>query len=91
MAETLFFAGEATSRTHPATMHGAFLSGNREAARVHAALKKRGKTRKTAGKQTRGPIPGTGDAWARAPAGKETETKAFFENAAGRVGEWRGA
>ena len=91
VAETLFFAGEATSRTHPATMHGAFLSGNREAARVHAALKKRGKTRKTAGKQTRGPIPGTGDAWARAPAGKETETKAFFENAAGRVGEWRGA
>ena len=90
VAETLFFAGEATSRTHPATMHGAFLSGNREAARVHAALKKRGKT---AGKQTRGPIPGTGDAWARAPAGKETETvSAFFENDAGRgTGEWRGA
>ena len=46
VAETLFFAGEATSRTHPATMHGAFLSGNREAARVHFALKKRGKRRR---------------------------------------------
>ena len=79
VAETLFFAGEATSRTHPATMHGAFLSGNREAARVHAALKKRGKTRKTTGKRgKRGPIPGTGDAWARAPAGKETKDVGVF-------------
>ena len=61
------------------TMHGAFLSGNREAARVHAALKKRGKTRKTTGKRgKRGPIPGTGDAWARAPAGKETKDVGVF-------------
>jgi hypothetical protein len=26
----VFFAGEATSKKHPATMHGAFLSGHRE-------------------------------------------------------------
>jgi len=44
--DAVFFAGEATNRMHPATMHGAFLSGNREAARVHAALKKRGKQRR---------------------------------------------
>ena len=50
---------------------------------------KRGKqpeTRENAGRS------GTGDAWARAPAGKKRRrTKAFFENAAGRVGEWRDA
>lgn len=32
--------GEATSRRHPATMHGAFLSGQREAVNITAALKK---------------------------------------------------
>ena len=62
VADALFFAGEATSRTHPATMHGAFLSGNREAARVHAALKCRGKR---AAKGTRGPEGTGGTTWAR--------------------------
>jgi len=32
----LFFAGEATSEQHPATVHGAFLSGEREANRIAA-------------------------------------------------------
>ncbi|KAL5730079.1 Lysine-specific histone demethylase 1 2 [Ranunculus cassubicifolius] len=34
VGDRLFFAGEATSRQYPATMHGAFLSGLREASRV---------------------------------------------------------
>lgn len=32
--DRLFFAGEATHRSHPATAHGAFMSGIREAARI---------------------------------------------------------
>lgn len=32
--DRLYFCGEATSRDYPATVHGAFLSGEREAARI---------------------------------------------------------
>ena len=32
--ERLFFAGEATSTTYPSTVHGALLSGEREALRI---------------------------------------------------------
>lgn len=34
VSDRLFFAGEATSETHPSTVHGAFMSGEREADRI---------------------------------------------------------
>ena len=33
----VFFAGEHTTKKHPATMHGAFLSGHREVTLSHAS------------------------------------------------------
>jgi hypothetical protein len=36
----VFFAGEATTRKYPATMHGAFQTGLREAAHVALALRR---------------------------------------------------
>ena len=36
LADRLFFAGEATHRAHSATVHGAYLSGRREAERILA-------------------------------------------------------
>ena len=45
IGERLFFAGEATSRDFPATVHGAYLSGSRAARQVIAAASRAGRTR----------------------------------------------
>ncbi|CAM0148248.1 unnamed protein product [Urochloa decumbens] len=41
--DRVFFAGEATNRRYPATMHGALLSGYREAANILRAARRRAK------------------------------------------------
>ncbi|KAF7085989.1 hypothetical protein CFC21_089349 [Triticum aestivum] len=43
VGDRIFFAGEATNRRYPATMHGALLSGYREAANIVRAARKRAK------------------------------------------------
>lgn len=42
VGDRVFFAGEATNKQYPATMHGAFLSGMREAANIQRIAKRRG-------------------------------------------------
>ncbi|GMY31680.1 lysine-specific histone demethylase 1 homolog 2 [Fagus crenata] len=41
LGNRLFFAGEATNRKYPASMHGAFLSGLREASHIYRATRGR--------------------------------------------------
>lgn len=41
VADRVFFAGEATNKQYPATMHGAFLSGMREAAHIMRVARRR--------------------------------------------------
>uniref|UniRef100_A0A0E0CRP4 SWIRM domain-containing protein n=1 Tax=Oryza meridionalis TaxID=40149 RepID=A0A0E0CRP4_9ORYZ len=43
VCDRVFFAGEATNRRYPATMHGALLSGYREAANIVRAARRRAK------------------------------------------------
>ncbi|KAL5213050.1 hypothetical protein ABZP36_023897 [Zizania latifolia] len=43
LSDRVFFAGEATNRRYPATMHGALLSGYREAANIVRAARRRAK------------------------------------------------
>ncbi|KAJ3695820.1 hypothetical protein LUZ60_001197 [Juncus effusus] len=51
--ERVFFAGEATNRRYPATMHGAMLSGFREAANIEKAVIRRGLESRKGGMELR--------------------------------------